>query len=360
MAKFPFSLSFIIAFLLGVVFFLTYILHHPNAEEEYDNLLKRSKVSESSELSSYISRHQRKGIQKDVWMVNDDQNVHICLASNHSNLNFARDSHEGEIVEHMEEMTCRITEEGKDGKKITPFASETNFTCNEAQFDYETMKGVLLGTLEELATFQTNLRNGQNEIPLTIKSPEISIDGKQRLFVFSKPIGTLSIDATREEPLHFFADKLEWHESKQLLVLQGNVVIEDAAGQIYADQVTVEHSKDSKQSILVQLNGNVRIHNQYGDTKKEQPGFEQYALADHVIYDPQTKELVLSGEANKRVLFFDKINHLQVSGQTIKATRNPDTGKDTIKGSGDVRFTFAKQEWETICEKFNLRGNDAG
>jgi hypothetical protein len=354
--KFSLSFSFILFFILGVAFFLFHVLHHPSAHEEYNALLEKARSHEPmEELSSYFSQHQREGIQKDVWMANQEQRLHLCLASNHSDLNFYKDTQKGEFVERMDRMTCSITEESLAKETSKTARTEASFNCSEAQFDYETMQGKLFSGADGPASFQTQIKNGKSNIPLKILSKEISIDAKQKTFTFDKPEGSLIVDPSKADPIRFTSDIMTWDESKHILILNGNVVIKDTAGQIYSDEVVVEQSLDDSKSVNIVLKGNVRIHNQYAGPKKDSPDFEQYALADKVVYDPQTKELVLSAENEKRVLFFDKINHLQVSGHTLKATRNPSTGKDTIKGSGDVRFTFAKQEWEAICKKFNLK-----
>lgn len=142
---------------------------------------------------------------------------------------------------------------------------------------------------------------------------------------------------------------------------QGNVAkgdqvfFKDHLGTIYANRVSidyelVEHHLEPK---LLILEGHVIMQNQFSSADGENGSLLQYALADRVEFNPKTQDVVLKGKS-KRVLFFDKINNVQVSAPALTIKRDPKTGKDYVKGAGDVRFTFLERELEQLREHFNL------
>lgn len=100
----------------------------------------------------------------------------------------------------------------------------------------------------------------------------------------------------------------------------------------------------------INLNGNVRLLNKVG-------ALPQYALADHLIYDNNTRQIHLVGTKAKRVLLYDKINDLQVSAPEIKIYRDQMTHKEQFRGVGDVRFQFAEKEFDQIRKRFLIEKN---
>jgi len=72
-----------------------------------------------------------------------------------------------------------------------------------------------------------------------------------------------------------------------------------------------------------------------------------------------SQEMILKANRNARVLFYDKVNNIQVSADTLKVNRDPHTNKESIKGTGDVRFTFVQQELDQLREQFNLKDQES-
>jgi len=54
------------------------------------------------------------------------------------------------------------------------------------------------------------------------------------------------------------------------------------------------------------------------------------------------------------VLFYDKINNLQVSAPEIKMQRDKQTKKQQFQGIGDVRFHFVEKEYQQLRKRFLL------
>lgn len=130
----------------------------------------------------------------------------------------------------------------------------------------------------------------------------------------------------------------------------------DHLGEIFADKATLnyEESGHSIKPIKLTLEGRVHLLN-----RKDTESFLQYAISDKVEYHPKTKEMILSANPGNRVLFFDKINNIQVSAPKLTITRDPKSNKDHIKGSGDVRFSFLEQEIEQLRKQFGDVADDS-
>lgn len=79
----------------------------------------------------------------------------------------------------------------------------------------------------------------------------------------------------------------------------------------------------------------------------------QYALADRLIYWPQSHELKFQAHPHKRVIFFDQQYDIKVSAKAVNVTRNA-LGKESVKGIGDVRFTLLDQEIAQLRKRFAL------
>lgn len=154
---------------------------------------------------------------------------------------------------------------------------------------------------------------------------------------------------------------------------QGNVLkdkqvlFQDEMGEILADKLTLYYAMENQTftpSKLV-LESHVRLKNHGAIDPAKTKIFLEYALADILEYIPKTKELILSAIDKKRVLFFDRINNLQVSAPALKVYRNGQSQEPEIQGVGDVRFKFVKRELNEIRKQFPIEdilneGKDVG
>ncbi len=135
------------------------------------------------------------------------------------------------------------------------------------------------------------------------------------------------------------------------------VFFEDDLGQIYADKLSLQYRLENK-SITPKkliLEGHVKMLNSYAAGPDPTSPLIRYALADKVEYDLPAKEaLFSSNNQRKRVLFYDKANDLEVSAVRLKIKRDEITKKETIKGIGDVRFSFIENEFEQLRRHFAL------
>ena len=128
----------------------------------------------------------------------------------------------------------------------------------------------------------------------------------------------------------------------------------DHQGRVFADRAEVLYQTEAGKTTprQVVLNGRVRMYNRQGAAL-------QYALADRAIFDAASRRMRLIANRGKRVLFFDKMNNLQVSAPELWMTRDETTGKSKVQGKGDVRFEFRENELAQIRTLMNLKAKQA-
>lgn len=146
---------------------------------------------------------------------------------------------------------------------------------------------------------------------------------------------------------------MESPRDAQGTVLDGQqIVFQDDIGEIYTDKLTIYYTitQNAPEIEKLLLEGNVQMR---GSPHASSGNHElQYALADVVEYTPRFQQVHLKSIGNRRVLFFDKLNNLQVSAPALIVHRDKSSNKDSIKGQGDVRFSFLAQELEKFQEYF--------
>jgi lipopolysaccharide export system protein LptA len=167
--------------------------------------------------------------------------------------------------------------------------------------------------------------------------------------------GKLIIDHTH---LKAFLDSPKDDQGK--VIKEKQVFFHDLFGEIYADQVHLKYQLKQGSVIPFEiiLEGNVRVLNRISLQTDEEGSFLQYATADRIEYFPSKKEMFLRANPGHRVLFYDKMNKLQVSAIAIQIQRDMQTNKDSIQGKGDVRFNFIEKERTELQNQFGLTAEE--
>jgi lipopolysaccharide export system protein LptA len=145
-------------------------------------------------------------------------------------------------------------------------------------------------------------------------------------------------------------------DSKGQVIPNLQVYFKDQLGEIHADKLTMKYEVINKviQPKQILLEGNVSLLSKNAVHSEDSSPIMQYALADYMEYYPKSKELIFSSRIKgHRVLFYDKINDLQVSAPSLKIKRDEITKKDLVKGSGDVRFNFIENEFTQLSKRFS-------
>ena len=132
------------------------------------------------------------------------------------------------------------------------------------------------------------------------------------------------------------------------------VHFQDDMGEIYADKIIIKYAlvNNTPAPTHMVLEGHVHLMNRCA-IDAEGP-YLQFALADRVEYKAEAKEVHLSAKGKGRILFFDKLNNLQVSAPGLKIRRDQVTKKDSIQGVGNVRFSFIEKEFAEMNKYFHL------
>lgn len=95
---------------------------------------------------------------------------------------------------------------------------------------------------------------------------------------------------------------------------------------------------------LLRLSGNVRLFTHRLEEK------ESFALADELIYHPGNGTLLLLAKESNKVLFWQ--DDLRISAKQLQIQRDPTTKTESVKGMGDVHFSFDMEEEKTVNEIF--------
>ncbi len=158
-----------------------------------------------------------------------------------------------------------------------------------------------------------------------------------------------------------FKIKMESPRDAQGQVMRSEQVkLEDAMGEMYADQLEIDYTAQNGKlftpSVII-LRGHVQVFNRFNGHKEKTDAVLQYALADQLEYFPISQDMILTSDKGQRVLFFDKINQVQMSAPGLKIHHDKIKRKEVIQGIGDVRFTFIERESEQLKERFSLPEN---
>lgn len=109
---------------------------------------------------------------------------------------------------------------------------------------------------------------------------------------------------------------------------------------ISSDRANMEYSSAGHtfQPISVTLKGNIRLYTE--DQNKP----IRCALADRVTYSPSTRTFILAANPGNKVLLWDETETLQIAAQEIHITQDAGSDKESIKGVGNVSFSFSQEE----------------
>lgn len=159
------------------------------------------------------------------------------------------------------------------------------------------------------------------------------------------------VEIDQDEEWTLLAEEALYHKDKQEVTLSSKedkeqLFFHDYNGKIYADHATVK--LDKHECILT---GNVKLIQREGL-------LEQYATADKVVISKNSGKMHFYSGKTQRVLFFDRVNNLQVSAPELILSRDPVTRQENVKGKGNVRFHFKEEEYERFKLIFANRDND--
>lgn len=158
--------------------------------------------------------------------------------------------------------------------------------------------------------------------------------------------GDVKLDRNREWELR--ADRAIYDKEKNTITCtsDSSVHFQDVKGRMFAKSAVFDLT--SQECILV---GDVKMIHREGP-------LEQFAIAERVILSKEKKEARFFAQKGGKVLFYDRVNRLQMSAPQINIVKDPVTNQDAVKGVGKVRFHFKDEEYERLRQYFLLeKGN---
>lgn len=196
----------------------------------------------------------------------------------------------------------------------------------------------------------------KTEGPVTISLKEVNGQKKVSKIDCEGESFFVHVDDKKEEHFLTTAGKLSIDHDNHILTILSKegekMTYKDHHGHIMANTGYLYYKLEDGKIIpdKLCLEGDICIVNQFAASKDS---LTQYILADVADYTFADKELTLAKREN-RVLFYDKINQIELSAPELKIKRDVVTEKDSIRGVGDVRFVFAAQELEKIKNRFKF------
>lgn len=249
-------------------------------------------------------------------------------------------------------------------EKLPPQTLE--FSANELTWDDQRQTLQLKGDVNIIQNETVRVQT-----PFQISIAQAIINGKRTLRSIQAPEQTqISYLDAKKKNMHriYCPGPLMIDHERQIMTLQGSpnqsgqieesrqVYLEDMLGEMYADRVHMNYTWEGRQLVpeKITLEGHVRLLNRFDGHPEESGSVLHYALADQVDFTPKQQEMILTSSTGNRVLFFDKVNNVQMSAPSLKVRHDVTTQKDSIQGLGDVRFTFMEKELEQLKQRFRL------
>ncbi len=127
----------------------------------------------------------------------------------------------------------------------------------------------------------------------------------------------------------------------------------DGAAELHADTLHINYQSDDGdiKPILVVAEGDVCLKGRLGADASALGG--SYALCDQLDFHPETQTVLLTARQG-RVALLDRPNGIAISSPAVKVHRDPASGKEIVRGIGDVRFSLLDREYEWIKDRFNV------
>jgi hypothetical protein len=125
--------------LFFVVFFLLNFFHiKPSDFKEYERMQqKKNKLSNNNSIKNHRSHQYRQNVQKDIYIVDDDQRMHFRIFSSNTNL-FLNQKEKIHIIETLNDLQCWMEDNSQkeiQHKQVKYFQAKTgSYTYPTHQF----------------------------------------------------------------------------------------------------------------------------------------------------------------------------------------------------------------------------------
>ena len=179
-----------------------------------------------------------------------------------------------------------------------------------------------------------------------LETRKVRLDLETKQIICEEPKGEIETGWKKGFPISFQAKRLIWQQD---LLLEGNVSFEDERVRLEADLGRLTYRKEAGRLEPDRLycDGSVRL---ISSIIQDQ---ESFALADQLLYFPETRTMILTSVAPNRVLFWQSSGDVTLSAPEIRVQLDPKTQREIVQGVGDVHFHFTLQEEDTIETLFS-------
>lgn len=278
-------------------------------------------------------------------------------------------AHEGDLIDadlvELDLNQSILTLQKPQGSLLTPLIphlqkGKLEFLCDHLRWN----------DLKHLLMLKGHVQVVDNAMGTILADEELQIEqslfnGKRLLkSIRTKGRTTIEYEETSNENLHrlvchgsFVLDRdklqalLESPETGSTVPREKQIYYEENDIGVHADKAMLEYSIIGNlfQPVSLVLRGNIVLFSR--DPQKPQ----RCGIADRVSYSPSTRTLILAANPNKKVLFSDEEENLRISASEVHLIFDPATQKRTVKGVGNVQFTFTPEETnllQTIIPSF--------
>jgi len=179
-----------------------------------------------------------------------------------------------------------------------------------------------------------------------LETRKVRLDLETKQIICEEPRGEIESGWKKGASVAFQAKRLIWQED---VILEGNVSFEDDRVHLEANlgRLTYRKEKGRLQPNAFYCDGSVRL---ISSIIQDQ---ESFALADQLLYLPETRTMILTSIAPNRVLFWQSSGDVTLSAQEVRVQIDQETQRETVQGIGDVHFHFTLQEEDTIETLFS-------
>lgn len=247
------------------------------------------------------------------------------------------------------------------GKLVSPVSSHSaeggmNFRADHLKWD--SMKGVLLlqgniqieekglGILsakEELTITRSTLKEKELIHSIYAKGPTTLVyyDARESKHCLNSQ-GSILFN---QDQLHTVMNS---PQEDGIVLKEQQLYYEEEGFVVYADHALVEYAIVDKvlSPHALTLKGNIRLASRENQKQVDSklPQRRLYSLADRLTYSLTTKTLILSANPDKKVLFWDETEGVQLSAPEVQITPDPETKQPAVRGIGKVHLTLTPEE----------------
>lgn len=348
------SLFFLMTTAIFTAAIYYYAAPRPTDFAEYE----LSKVEGAAQRSSRALQRQpalqkRSGVRKDFWIPEDSGRSHFFIASKTSELILNDRSGKIEATEYLKNLEGSLEEKDScrrfTATEGTYFYPSHRFLTRNAEIglyrDIETIP-FLQGTAGEanFSFFAKNRLFNAKQVELKSGSTLRVLGETAAYSALANEMGFLEITPSCriEFPDAFLQCEgpLELDLQESLAETHHSFHYEESQIRIDAESGRLLYGRDEENRLkpqMIQCEGAVRMLAK-----------ENYALADQLVYFPETQKLHLLAGDRSRVLFWKSDGSIQISAPEVRARFDGKEHREEINGIGDVHCTFDLEEEHRI------------